>query len=78
VNIDKERANAAQLAARLKITFPVVLDPDGKIADQYDLPTMPTSFLIDRTGVVRFVHAGFRPEDVAKLRRELDELSAAK
>jgi peroxiredoxin len=77
INIDKERANAAQMAGRLKLTLPVGLDPEGKVAEKYELPTMPTAFIVDKGGVVRYVHAGFRgSEDVAKFKRELDELLA--
>jgi len=36
--------------------------------------TMPTSFLIDRDGVIRRVHRGFRKEDVPELRSAIQEL----
>ncbi|MSP63750.1 MAG: TlpA family protein disulfide reductase [Myxococcales bacterium] len=79
INIDKERSNAAQIVERLKLTLPVALDPEGTVAEQYELPTMPTSFVIDRAGIVRHIHEGFRgAEDIGKFKRELDELLAAK
>ncbi len=76
VNIDKQRDNAERLVRQLGITFDVGLDPTGATAGSYDLPKMPTSFLIDRKGVVRFVHDGFEGgDDVARFRKELDELT---
>ena len=36
--------------------------------------SMPTSFLIDRNGVVRHVQRGFRNGDVAPLREQIQEL----
>lgn len=79
VNIDEQRANAERMARQLGLTLPVALDPDGKVAGTWDPPKMPTSYLVDRKGVVRFVHAGFDgPPDVARLRRELEQLLAAK
>ena len=76
VNIDKERQNAERLSRLLGVTVEVLLDPAGSVAGTYDLPKMPTSFVIDRKGLVRFVHAGFEgAPDVARLRRELDELT---
>ena len=76
VNIDKQRDNAERLVKQLGISFDVGLDPSGATAGTYDLPKMPTSFVIDKKGVVRFVHDGFEGgEDVARFRKELDELT---
>lgn len=78
VNIDQERKNAAELAQKLGLTLPVALDPDGKVAEKYDPPKMPTSFVIDQRGVIRFVHAGYDgARDIARLRQELSGLQAA-
>ena len=75
VNIDKERANAASMASSLKLTLTVALDPEGKVAEKYEPPTMPTSYIVDKGGVVRYVHAGFRgAPDVEQFKHELDEL----
>jgi len=41
------------------------------------VPTMPTSYVVDRTGKVRFVHAGFHGVDTEReLRREIQALLA--
>ena len=78
VNLDQDRGNAADLVKRLRLTLPVGLDPGGKVADAYQLPAMPTSFVIDRAGVVRHVHAGYRgSSDAAQLAREIDGLLGA-
>ncbi|MCA1665196.1 MAG: TlpA family protein disulfide reductase [Myxococcales bacterium] len=37
-------------------------------------PKMPSSFVVDKSGVVRAVHGGFEPGDEAKLEAELDAL----
>ena len=44
---------------RFGITYPVVLDPGEKTGQRYRLEGHPTGVLIDRKGVVRFVHTGF-------------------
>src|SRR5258706_475591 len=59
VNIDKQRDNAERLARQLGLTLDVLLDPAGSVAGTYDLPKMPTSFLVDKKGFVRFIHEGF-------------------
>ena len=75
VNIDKDRGNAQKLATQLGLSFDVLLDPSGAIAAMYDLPKMPSSYVIDKKGIVRFVHEGYENGDVARLQREVDELS---
>jgi hypothetical protein len=37
---------------------------------------MPTSFVIDRDGVVHSRHTGFKPQDIDTLRGEIRELIA--
>src|SRR5262245_45070311 len=59
ISIDKQRNNAERLATQLGISFPVGLDPTGTVAARYDLPKMPTSYLIDRKGIIRYIHEGF-------------------
>jgi peroxiredoxin len=76
VNIDKVKDNAARLVSQLGVTFEVALDPGGSVAATYDLPKMPTSFVIDRKGVVRYVHEGFEGSgDVERFKKEIDELA---
>ncbi len=41
-----------------KTTFPIVVDATGEISDAYKVSTIPHLVLIDRLGVVRFVHHG--------------------
>ena len=60
VNIDDDPRNAVAGAAKLGITFPVLLDADKRVAKLYDLSTMPTTLLIDRDGTLRHVHRGYR------------------
>lgn len=76
VNIDKDRENAQSMVKKLKLTLAVALDPSGGTAGKYGLPTMPSSYVVDKTGVVRYVHEGFRSGDQEKMKRELDELLA--
>lgn len=75
VNIDKEqdKGKAFIKTAKLK-TMRAVFEPDGGTVESYDPPSMPTTYVIDRRGVVRFVHAGYRGGDEAKLAKELDAL----
>lgn len=77
INLDQQRDNAAAQVQRLKLTLPVALDPTGQVAAIYDPPKMPTSYVIDRRGLVRFIHEGFDgKQDVERLRKELGMLAS--
>jgi cytochrome c biogenesis protein CcmG, thiol:disulfide interchange protein DsbE len=76
VNIDKQRDNAARMVKQLGVSLDVLLDPAGSVAGAYDLPKMPTSFVVDKKGIIRYVNEGFDgPKDVDRFKQELDELT---
>jgi peroxiredoxin len=59
VNVDDDARNASAVAAKLAVTFPVLLDTDKSVSKLYDLTTMPSTVLVDRDGKVRHVHRGY-------------------
>ncbi|TAK96153.1 MAG: TlpA family protein disulfide reductase [Aquabacterium sp.] len=74
VNVDDDPANAAAVAAKLDIQFPVLMDTDKKVSDQYDLQAMPSTYLIDRDGKVRYVHRGYLDGYEALYDKQIREL----
>ncbi|MFL6663353.1 MAG: TlpA family protein disulfide reductase [Rhizobacter sp.] len=60
VNVDDDVRNAADIAAKLNVRFPVLLDTDKKVSRLYDMSTMPSTVVIDREGKVRYIHRGYR------------------
>ena len=77
INIDKERENAERLVKQLGVNASnVLLDQSGSVAGAYDLPKMPSSFVVDKKGIVRYVNEGFDgAADVDRFRAELDALA---
>ncbi len=59
VNVDDDQRKAAEVAGKLGVTFPVLLDTDKTVSKLYDLSTMPSTVIIDRDGKVRYVHRGY-------------------
>ncbi len=76
VNIDNEEANMTGFLRRQPLTFTVVPDKKREIAARYQPPKMPSSYMIDKKGIVRHVHAGFRASDAAALEAEIKALLA--
>lgn len=54
---DDEQA-AAAFVQELGLTFPVLLDRDGAISRRYRLQALPTTFFVDRRGIIRHVVPG--------------------
>ena len=51
-------ANAAAFVQELGLTFPILLDRDGRVSNRYQLRALPTTYFIDRQGIIRSVVPG--------------------
>ena len=78
VNLDSERSDADKFLKEFHPTFDVRFDPKGELAEFYKVHGMPWSVLIDRHGVTRSSHVGFRPIDGAIYESQLRALLAEK
>jgi peroxiredoxin len=77
VSVDRQAQNIDTFFNRYgRVSFPVVHDVSQRVARAYGAPRMPSSYLIDRNGIVRHVHAGFRASDAQALEREIRALLA--
>jgi peroxiredoxin len=74
VNIDDDPRTAMATAARLGLSFPVLLDADKSVSRLYDLGSMPATVLIDRDGRVRYLHRGYREGAEAEYEQQIRAL----
>lgn len=75
VSVDEKRENMDRFVRSTGASFSIVRDAEQKLIAAADVQTMPTSFLIDRSGRVRFVHSGFRGDQtVQAYRRQIETL----
>jgi cytochrome c biogenesis protein CcmG, thiol:disulfide interchange protein DsbE len=76
VSVDQERANVDKfLKGHGKWALTIAHDPAGAIAERLQPDKMPTSYVIDRAGIVRYVNAGFVPDDAATIEKRLLEVA---
>jgi len=59
VSVDEKAAKMAMFLDKNPVSFTVVRDAQHKLVATAEPQTMPTSFVIDRAGKVRFLHNGF-------------------
>ncbi len=77
VNVDSTQAEAAKFLRDVPASFHIVYDPQGSLASQYDVPGMPSSFLVGRDGTIVARHVGFRGAARAEREDELLKLLAS-
>src|SRR5262245_35151320 len=68
-------ASARAFAQVLGLTFPIVLDRDGAVSRRYQLRALPSTFIVDRKGIIREVIYG-GPLSEATLLSKIDRLLA--
>ncbi len=65
VNVGQSLATANAFATNEQITYPLVLDSKGDVTQMYQVYAMPSTFILDRDGVIRVVRYGtLMPPDV--------------
>lgn len=74
VGLDEDVADAKAFLAEHPVKYTTLQNPQGDVAKAFDLKGMPSSYLIDRDGIVRARHVGFEAKDIDALKNEIDGL----
>ena len=59
VNVDEKPAKMEAFLKKHQVSFIVVRDAEQKLVATAEPETMPTSFVLDADGKIRFLHSGF-------------------
>jgi len=62
VGVDTDSRKAAGFARSVGADFPIILDPKGLVQGKFDVKSMPTTYIVDRQGVIQHKQVGFSPE----------------
>ena len=76
VNLDESSDDAKEFLAKVPAQFMLVSDSDQKCARDFNVKAMPSSYLIDRNGVIRGAYLGFHDDQIEKFRSLLRQLLA--
>ncbi len=76
VNLDENIEDAREFLAKSPASFTVALDAGQQCAKSFDVQAMPSTYLIDRKGKVRYLHMGFRSGEIDQLQSMVERLLA--
>ena len=74
VNVDKKKADMEEFLKEHPATFSIVRDASNKLVNAVKIPTMPSSFVLDKTGKVYSFHRGFKGSESKK--KYVEEIEA--
>lgn len=75
VSFDDDRAAVDAFVANHGVSLPVLWDQGGQtLSKALGVSRLPTTLVLDRKGIVRFVHRGYGPTSDARLEREVTQL----
>ncbi len=76
INLDAKQENIEKFIEKLstKPSFTLLWDPKGTTPTAYKVSGMPTTLFIDKKGIIRYRHIGFKEEDKGTYRKLIEQL----
>jgi len=71
VNLDDNIEKAKTFLLNSPVDYPAVVTKNKHIYELYKLNGLPTSYLIDRQGIVRYSHQGFNEKDIKGIQKQI-------
>jgi thiol-disulfide isomerase/thioredoxin len=71
---DDSLDGVANFVKKTGARFPIAWDEGNTIGLRYKLEKMPTSYVVDKRGVIRFVHSGYQDGVEEKIAHEVEGL----
>jgi len=78
IDVASEREAVGEFVREFAMTYPVWLDPEGRVSNAFPAVGVPATFLIDPQGTVRWRKIGPIAENDTSLARALDEVLPAR
>ena len=74
ISEDDENTGIKEFGEQFGAKFPLGWDKGKEIAAKWQPKSMPASFVVDKQGVVRFVHLGYHDGEEAEIEKEIKSL----
>lgn len=74
INMDENIDDAHDFLKQFSVSFPIVRDASGAVAEQYKVKGMPSGYVIDQSGRVNYIAEGFDNDDEKAIEEMVDAL----
>lgn len=74
INVEEDTSGMEKYLKDVPVTFPILNDGKNSVAKLYGVDGMPNTVIIDRNGVVRHVHRGYKPGYEEKYEQQVKQL----
>jgi len=74
VSVDDDKGGIAAFAKNYGAKFPIGWDEGHKVADKWKPENMPSTYIVDKKGVIRNVHKGYHDGEVDEIEKEIKAL----
>lgn len=74
INVDDPIEDGQDFLLDNPLDYLIAADTDNTVLNEFGVTGMPTSFLIDKDGIIRMVHMGFRGNDIETIEAAVLEL----
>ncbi len=75
IDVGQTQEHVHNFVKRMKTSFPIYMDYDGKVARSYGVKGLPTYFIVDKQGVIRHIILGWADEKSTPSRNRQDQVS---
>jgi cytochrome c biogenesis protein CcmG, thiol:disulfide interchange protein DsbE len=75
ISVDDEQKGVLEFAKENGATFAIGWDEGHAIATRWNVKNMPTTYIVDGSGKVRYIHAGYHEGETDTMAKELQTLS---
>jgi thiol-disulfide isomerase/thioredoxin len=76
ISVDDKSDGVADFAKSNGATFAIGWDDGHAIANRWKVDSMPTTYILDTSGTVRYIHAGYHDGEADVIAKELATLAA--
>ncbi len=76
VSVDDEKAGVLEFAKENGATFAIGWDEGHKLAAAWKVDKMPTTFIVDGAGKVRYIHDGYHDGETDKMAKEVASIES--
>jgi peroxiredoxin len=74
INVDDDQTRALEVAKSQSVSFALLLDPEKSVSRRYEVDNLPMTLLVDRSGIVRYVHRDYSGKEEALYLQQLRAL----